>query len=335
MRNFLYESLEGMERQRQPPPTQPGPEQPEQPEAPPVMAPAPKRRLSRSRLSSNSDPAEVQLFGKRVPLPPQQVLLLGAVLGAVVLLVAAVFVLPGTSGSGVKVRRPGGQAPGGTGNLQGRCTSELQPKESLCTGCPPMFDGKLCASTTRYNDMTKGACGCGDQDPVPADFWTLTQFTAALNCKNLDPAQPMLSWCPAGCGACFELCSTGGTTSGKAGTTKAGVCRVFTVTNRCGDGYKEYPEWCSNELTYEECARNPARCRERGSTNKYGYSAHFDLQDYHLQVSSASAGLGWDNAEVTFEPVACSRWSGPLRQCTGCTMVEKPDWQDARNATII
>jgi len=212
--------------------------------------------------------------------------------------------------------------------LPGRCDSEHVPKESLCSGCPPMHQGKLCASTTRYNDMTKGSCGCGFADPVPPSWWTLTQFTAALNCKSLDPANPMLSWCPKGCGACFELCSTGGTTSGKPGVTKAGVCRVFTVTNRCGDGYREYPEWCSNELTYQECQQNSSRCQLRGSTNKFGYPAHFDLQDFHLQVST---GLGWDNAEVTFEAVDCGRWAGSGRECPNCKLVDSGDWQDAAN----
>ena len=34
--------------------------------------------------------------------------------------------------------------------------------------------------TTRYNDMTKGACGCGSE-PNPPDFWTKSKFTAAGN----------------------------------------------------------------------------------------------------------------------------------------------------------
>lgn len=216
----------------------------------------------------------------------------------------------------------GGNGSGHSGGLEGRCDSEKLPKDSRCTGCPPRFNGKLCASTTRYNDMTKGACGCGDSEPVPADWWTLTTYTAALNCKNLDPANPLLSWCPAGCGGCFEVCSTGGTTSGK--TTKAGVCRVFTITNRCGDGYKEYPEWCSQELSYQECEKDPSKCQQFGSTNNYGYPAHFDLQDYHLQVSSE---LGWDNVEVTFEPVPCSRWNGGERKCSHCRMVDTGNWQ--------
>ena len=34
--------------------------------------------------------------------------------------------------------------------------------------------------TARYNDMTKGACGCGSE-PNPPDFWTKSKFTAAGN----------------------------------------------------------------------------------------------------------------------------------------------------------
>lgn len=192
-----------------------------------------------------------------------------------------------------------------------RCESEHVPKSSQCTGCPPMYQGKLCASTTRYNDQTKAACGCGKTDPIPKDWWTLTQMTAALNCKNLDEVHPLKSWCPSGCGGCYELCSTGSTTNG-GNKTEAGVCRTFKVTNRCGDGYKEYPMWCSNELTWRECRDDPAQCKKKGSTNWYGYPAHFDLQDFHLQISD---GLGWDNVEVTFEPVPCSRWKGPSWNC--------------------
>ena len=33
-----------------------------------------------------------------------------------------------------------------------------------CTGHPLMYNGKKCASTTRYADYHKGACGCGPVD---------------------------------------------------------------------------------------------------------------------------------------------------------------------------
>lgn len=191
-----------------------------------------------------------------------------------------------------------------------RCASSQVPQGTHCVGCPPRYKNKLCASTTRYNDQTKAACGCGDSEFVPPDWWTLTRFTAAVNCKNLDPLDPMLSWCPANCGGCYELCTTGSTTNGNK--TTPGVCRVFKVTNRCGDGYKQYPMWCSNELSWKECEEDPVRCKEQGSTNWYGYPAHFDLQDFHLQISQ---GLSWDNVEVTFEPVSCSRWHGPSWNC--------------------
>lgn len=176
-----------------------------------------------------------------------------------------------------------------------------------------MLDGKLCASTTRYNDQTKGACGCGNSDPVPKDWWTKTSFTAALNAKNLGSSNPHLAWCPSLCGGCFRLCSTGGTAQGQS--TAAGVCRVFKIENRCGDGFdfepgrsERFDYWCSNEMTYEECQQNPVACAGNGNTNMFGYPAHFDLQDLNLQISH---GLGWDNPEVTFERVPCSEWIGP------------------------
>jgi len=47
--------------------------------------------------------------------------------------------------------------------------------------------------------LTKGSCGCGAETP-PVSFWTKYKFTAALNAKNLDPINPLLSWCPSNCG---------------------------------------------------------------------------------------------------------------------------------------
>ena len=83
----------------------------------------------------------------------------------------------------------------------------------------------------------------------------------------------------------------------------AGVCKVFKVTNRCGDGWPNEQNWCNNKMSYHECKSNPKKCDSMGNTNKYGYAFHFDLMDANLQVSK---GLGWDNAEVTFEEVSCS-----------------------------
>jgi len=175
-----------------------------------------------------------------------------------------------------------------------------------------MYNGKLCASTTRYNDQTKAACGCGTSDPIPSDWWTLTTFTAALNCKNLDSSDPLLAWCPMGCGGCYKLCTTGGTTVGYP--TLPDKCRVFKITNRCGDGFgKVGGDWCSNRLSWKECLEDPEKCMEEGSTNWFGYSAHFDLQDFHHQIKD----LQWDNVEVTFERVPCNKsWDGPSWDCS-------------------
>ena len=98
-----------------------------------------------------------------------------------------------------------------------------------------MYNGKVCASTTRYNDLTKGACGCGSE-PNPKEFWTKSGYTAAANAMLMDPYEPNNGWCPRNCGQCYRLCSTGGTTTGKP--TTAGKCIVVQIENRCGDGYK-------------------------------------------------------------------------------------------------
>jgi len=226
---------------------------------------------------------------------------------AAVLLARPLALLPGGQGAGAAAGTPAPLAS------QDRCHSKRVPQTTRCTGCPPMHNGKLCASTTRYNDQTKAACGCGKSDPVPSDWWTLTKLTAALNCKNLDSDHPLLSWCPAGCGGCYRLCTTGGTTQGLP--TKPDVCRVFKITNRCGDGFDlvDGHDWCSQHMSWQECMADPERCKKDGSTNWFGYSAHFDLQDFHNQVLD---GLGWDNVEVTFEAVPCNgTWTGPSWDC--------------------
>jgi len=139
----------------------------------------------------------------------------------------------------------------------------------------------------------------------------MTQYTAALNCMNLDPTNPEKSWCPQHCGGCYKLCSTGGTTQGTS--TSAGTCRVFKITNRCGDGYHQAPNWCSQEMTWWDCQKNPNQCQQQSkSTNWFGYPAHFDLMDMNGQIRQ---GLHWDNVEVTFEPVSCSDWQGPTWDC--------------------
>jgi len=195
--------------------------------------------------------------------------------------------------------------------LGSECSSAARPLDSKCEGCPPMYNGKLCASTTRYNDQTKGPCGCGATETPPVDQWTFSSYTAALNAANLNPEDPSQSWCPSGCGSCYRVCSTGGKVQG--GSATADVCRVFKISNRCGDGYdSNTPDWCSQRKSWQECAADSSACVAESSTNKYGYAAHFDLMDMHGQITK---DLQWDNPEVTFEPVPCTEWEGPSWDC--------------------
>jgi len=64
-------------------------------------------------------------------------------------------------------------------------------------------------------------------------------------------------------------------------------------------------------MSWQECQSNPGGCQQSGNTNWFGYPAHFDLQDFHGQISNFS----WDNVEVTFEPVSFDRWDGPSWDC--------------------
>lgn len=185
------------------------------------------------------------------------------------------------------------------------CRHESTPILSKCTGCPPKYNGKLCASTTRYTDLTRGACGCGT-DSNTKNFWTKSTYTAALNCMYLDETNPTNSWCPKNCGKCFNLCATGGTTSGKIpSSSSSSQCITVQITNRCGDGYNNsaQAQWCRQQMTPSQCELNPSECANMLNTNDYGYSAHFDLQNVNGQIDA----LGWDNVEVTFEEVDCTQ----------------------------
>mmetsp|Transcript_15586 Transcript_15586/g.27326 ORF Transcript_15586/g.27326 Transcript_15586/m.27326 type:complete len:317 (+) Transcript_15586:84-1034(+) len=228
-----------------------------------------------------------------------------------------------------------------TGN-KGHCESPRTPQYTKCRGCPPMYKGKPCASSTRYNNKNLGACGCGNRyradrerhikGGLPKDYWTLTSWTAAMNCVNLDSdGDGSLAWCPSKCGSCYKLCATGGLVQsghdksdnggcGEEGCPGAGVCKTFKVVDRCGDGFDQggKPNWCSQKISEQQCQDNPGKCKKSGNTNWYGYPAHFDLQDLHGQVLH---GLGWDNAEITYEKVSCDSWHAPknAEECRGCS----------------
>ena len=74
---------------------------------------------------------------------------------------------------------------------------------------------------------------------------------------------------------------------------------------RCGDGYGEANNYlCGQAVSPWQCVADPGRCQQMRSTNMFGYPAHFDLQNAALQVTE---GLGWNNPEVTWELVDCSR----------------------------
>ena len=74
---------------------------------------------------------------------------------------------------------------------------------------------------------------------------------------------------------------------GQGGYTAPGQSIVFMTTNLCPN---EYPNlsWCSQSS-------------QNGYMNRYGYEAHFDLEDGVRQVTN----MGWNNPEVTWEWADC------------------------------
>jgi len=141
-----------------------------------------------------------------------------------------------------------------------------------------MYNGLPCASTTRYWDGQKGACGCGSSDTNPFS-WQWTKPTAAASAPIFGSA----TWCGTGCGKCFKLTPTAIGASAEGTGAPALTPLVVKVTNLCPYGGNEV--WCAYDI------------------NSFNYDAHFDLMDYNMDGLISS--MGWNNPEVTYEEVDC------------------------------
>ena len=86
---------------------------------------------------------------------------------------------------------------------------------SKCQGCPPKYNGTLCASSTHFGSDdrhigTGSACECTYSNKINGIY------TTGVNIKMLDPSYQPQSWqsapirCESNCGLCFKLCPTGG-----------------------------------------------------------------------------------------------------------------------------
>jgi len=161
-----------------------------------------------------------------------------------------------------------------------------------------VYNGKKCASTTRYNDGHRGSCGCGPSNSDNPFNWNMADFVTAPNQMYYDNGG-YSSWCGANCGKCVRLTPTGGFVPGKGRRPMRDLHPVtFMVTNSCP--INENREWCGQ-------SGKPGT----NTVNTYGYEAHFDLQNNRNQVLGT---LGWDNIEVTWEEVGCpgdmrNKWS--------------------------
>ncbi|KAJ5488533.1 Endoglucanase-5 [Penicillium diatomitis] len=149
------------------------------------------------------------------------------------------------------------------------------------------------ATTTRYYDGQKGACGCGSGSGLFS--WQLGigngVYTAAGSQALYDTAGA--NWCGAGCGKCYKLTSTGAPPCTDCGTGGvAGKSIIVMVTNLCP--YNGNQQWCPNP----------------GATNQYGYSYHFDIM--------AQNEIFGDNVVVDFEPIACPGQATTDWQSCGC-----------------
>eukprot|EP01105_Mastigella_eilhardi_P026665 TRINITY_DN7800_c0_g1_i1.p2 TRINITY_DN7800_c0_g1~~TRINITY_DN7800_c0_g1_i1.p2 ORF type:complete len:206 (+),score=51.89 TRINITY_DN7800_c0_g1_i1:81-620(+) len=143
-----------------------------------------------------------------------------------------------------------------------------------CSGSPAKYNGKACASTTHYTGGAETACGC-------PSYWSVdkTKYTAAGSDALFGSGS---AWCGSGCGKCYKLtptCSTCSPDGKGAGNTNS---ITLMIADLCPS---------SSSSTW---------CPKKGSTNKYGYGAHFDMWG-----TGAYTSLGWDNPEVTYEEVSC------------------------------
>ncbi|CAL1547148.1 unnamed protein product [Lymnaea stagnalis] len=148
-------------------------------------------------------------------------------------------------------------------------------------------NGKPCASTTRYDDGNRGACGCGPPNSNTPFAWNLEDYVTAPNQKFFDDGGDK-QWCGHNCGHCVKLTPTGGFVPGKGQAPHSLNAHIFMVTNDCPIVGNQ--EWCGQ-------AGKPGT----NHANSHVYVIHFDLQNHKSQI----AALGWDNPEVTWESVAC------------------------------
>lgn len=149
------------------------------------------------------------------------------------------------------------------------------------------YNGRPCASTTRYDDGHRGSCGCGPPNSDHPFDWNMRGFMTAPSQKFFDNGGDK-AWCGANCGKCVKLTPTGGWIDGEGGYTSSHSPIIFMVTNDCP--YAGNEKWC-------EIHGVPGT----GNKNSFGYEVHFDLQNHFGQIS----GRGWNNPEVTWEQVGC------------------------------
>ncbi|KAK6973339.1 endoglucanase [Biomphalaria glabrata] len=176
-----------------------------------------------------------------------------------------------------------------------------------------LYNGKPCASTTRYDDGRRGSCGCGPGGVFSSECfqcdvfmftdtpfaWNMNSLTAAASQKYFDNGGDR-TWCGRNCGRCVRLTPTGGFVPGRGRAPPNLNSRVFLVTNDCPIQGNE--EWCGQR-------GKPGT----GQVNAHGYEVHFDLQNHNGQVVN---NLNWDNIETTWEEVGCpGDLANNYRQC--------------------
>ncbi|CEJ92387.1 hypothetical protein VHEMI08042 [[Torrubiella] hemipterigena] len=135
------------------------------------------------------------------------------------------------------------------------------------------------ATTTRYFDGQKGACGCGPANGSNNFDWQLNIASGVYTAAGSPSLFGSGTWCGSGCGSCYKLTSTGSAPAGQGSGGEAGKSIIVMLTNLCPHEGNE--KWC------------PAS----GGTNDAGMSYHFDIM--------AQSQVFGDNPIVDFESIAC------------------------------
>merc|ERR1711907_340239 len=114
------------------------------------------------------------------------------------------------------------------------------------------YNGKPCASTTRYYDGFKGACGCGTGNGNGSPFsWQYNGGHMSPSIYTAAASQSLFgsgTWCGSGCGHCYKITTTGCAQQYQGTGATAGESITIMITNLCPANANQ--QWCPQKPRY-------------------------------------------------------------------------------------